>query len=108
MSRVRAVKRTRGEWQAIVDEYRASNQTQAAFSTGRDFHFTTLGYWVKRLPPMPSVSVASDFIQIQRPEGSQTDAGVAVEMDASGRLRFSQLPAAEYLAALLAGVRSRC
>ena len=45
----RRVRRSRDEWQGLIDEQAASGQTQTAFCTQRGISVSSFGHWKRRL-----------------------------------------------------------
>ncbi|WP_419649563.1 IS66 family insertion sequence element accessory protein TnpA [Thiolapillus sp.] len=84
-------RRSRTEWQALIDEQIASGLTQKAFCGQQGISLATFSYWRRKLqaessstatPTSPSIDTVSlaDWIELPT-QGSATDGGWQIELE---------------------------
>lgn len=76
-SRKRRIRRSREEWQRLLDEQESSGQTQAAFCAARGIKTTSLRYWKRRLR---GESEPEPWVEMGTLTGKQTS-GWDIELD---------------------------
>jgi hypothetical protein len=70
------IKRTREEWTALVEQWKASGKTMAAWCLEYQIHKNTFSYWVKGAPkrlPKKNIGIARNAFTELTDETSKTD-----------------------------------
>ena len=56
-------RRSREQWQQLIDEQQGSGQSQAAFCQARGIALSSFGYWKRRLAH-PEAASSSDWLEL--------------------------------------------
>ena len=69
------IKRTRDEWNMLVEQWKASGQTMSAWCREHQIHKNTFIYWAKGLPKRTSKRATKQNIGIARDDFTELKGG---------------------------------
>jgi len=100
---MKQAKRSEEQWRDIVDEFRASGLSQAAFARKKTIAPTTLH---TRVAKSSRVAKAVRFVEVVASEGARGSESkpTATLVVGGTRVEFSEYPAASYMVELLRGL----
>jgi hypothetical protein len=108
-------RRTRAEWSGLVDEHEASDQSQATFCRRRGIAIGTFRWWIwklgrrRRASRQPSRAIRLVPVDVVESAGVAEPGGETIALElADLTLRIATGTSPEYVASLVAALRSGC
>jgi hypothetical protein len=101
----RASRWTATQARAVIEQWKASGQSAAAFATQHGFQVGRLAYWSKQLEYAEHDATAA-FVAVPM-EATSASASIEIELDGQLTIRIPEGADTRYIVQLVAALRSR-